>query len=132
MIESGASFGALYGRQLKLLKESSGVDLLSETSGVWIKYDKGSSADELVDSLNGKNTGWCTAGHSTATSQLKDGDFYVYYTKDQNGKMSNPRIAIRMRGYQISEVRGVGAYQHIDEVMARTDILDEKLLEFGT
>ena len=131
LVESGASFGALYGRQLKLLKESSGADLLRETSGVWIKYDKGSSADELVDSLNGKNTGWCTAGHSTATSQLKDGDFYVYYTKDQNGKMSNPRIAIRMRGYQISEVRGVGAYQHIDEVMARTDILDEKLLEFG-
>lgn len=131
LVESGASFGALYGRQLKLLKESSGADLLRETSGVWIKYDKGSSADELVDSLNGKNTGWCTAGHSTATSQLKDGDFFVYYTKDKNGKMSSPRIAIRMRGSRIAEVRGVGANQNIDEVMAGTDILDQKLLDFG-
>ena len=98
---------------------------------MWIKYDKGSSADELVDSLNGKNTGWCTAGHSTATSQLRGGDFYVYYTKDQDGQMSNPRIAIRMRGSRIAEVRGVGASQNIDEVMAGTDILDQKLLDFG-
>ena len=104
---------------------------LRETSGVWIKYDKGSSADELVDSLNGKNTGWCTAGHSTATSQLRGGNFFVYYTKDKNGKMSNPRIAIRMRGSRIAEVRGIGANQNIDEVMAGTDILDQKLLDFG-
>ncbi len=132
LVESGASFGRLYGRQLKLLKESGGASLLSETEGVWVKYNKGSPADELVESLKGKNTGWCTAGHSTATTQLQGGDFYVYYSKDEVGQMSNPRLAIRMQGNQIAEVRGVAANQNVDEFIAGTDILDNKLKEFGS
>ena len=131
LVQSGASFAKLYERQLVLAKEGVGTNLLSEASGVWVKYDKGSSADDLVESLKGKGTGWCTAGHSTAASQLKKGDFYVYYTKDQSGQMSNPRIAIRMEGEEIAEVRGVGPNQNIDQFMAGADILDKKLLEFG-
>ena len=46
--------------------------------------------------------------------------------------MSNPRIAIRMEGEEIAEVRGVGANQNIDEFMAGADILDKKLLEIGS
>ncbi len=132
LVESGASFGRLYGRQLKLLKESEGASLLSETEGVWIKYNKGSSADELVESLRGKNTGWCTAGHSTAKSQLQAGDFYVYYSKDKAGDMSNPRLAIRMQDRQIAEVRGIAKNQNVDEFIAGTNILENKLREFGS
>lgn len=130
LLKSGASFGRLYGRQLKLLKES-GASFLTQTDGRWIKYEKGSSADELVESLKGKNTGWCTAGHSTATSQLQGGDFYVYYSKDELGEISNPRLAIRMEDNKISEIRGIAANQNVDEYIAGTDILENKLKEFG-
>lgn len=51
--------------------------LLPITEGEWRKYEQNSSQRELVDSIKGKGTGWCTAGENTAKSQLKTGDFYV-------------------------------------------------------
>ena len=61
---------------------------------------------ETFQSLEGKGTGWCTAGHSTAQTQVESGDFYVYYTNDSNGEPTQPRLAIRMDGdNRIGEVR---------------------------
>ena len=63
-------------------------------------------AQKLFQSLDGKGTGWCTAGHSTAEIQIRSGDFYVYYTYDANNEPAQPRIAIRMEGKdKIGEVR---------------------------
>jgi hypothetical protein len=70
LVQSGATFGALYGKLFKSLKEGGGVGLRNETRGVWKKYAMGSSPDNLVESLKGKGTGWCTAGRSTAEKQL--------------------------------------------------------------
>jgi len=62
----------------------------------------------LVKSLQGHGTGWCTAGETTTESQLSSGDFYVYYTLDKEGNPTIPRLAVRMEGSQIAEIRGVG------------------------
>ncbi len=100
-----------------------------ETEGIWIKYEQGSDSKKLCDSLQGKNTGWCTAGYETAKTQLDMGDFYIYYTKDNEGEYTNPRIAIRMNGKEeIGEVRGVSKNQNLEEEM--TEIADKKLDEF--
>ena len=99
------------------------------TDGVWIKYEQGDNYKPLWKSLQGKNTGWCTAGEEMARTQLSNGDFYVYYTKDQNGEYKEPRLAIRMDGkYRIGEVRGVGKNQDIEECMI--PIITKKLDEF--
>ena len=53
-------------------------------------------AQNLFDSLQNQNTGYCTANAcSMAITQVDGGDFYVYYSKDINGDTA-PRIAIRM------------------------------------
>ena len=57
---------------------------------------QGSDHMKLVKSLEGKDTGWCTAGASTAKTQLEGGDFYLYYSYDSEGNPTIPRIAIRM------------------------------------
>jgi hypothetical protein len=88
-----------------------------------------SQATLLTKSLQGKGTGWCTAGVNTATAQLENGDFYVYYSKDKLGVPSVPRLAIRMEGGQIAEVRGVAQNQNIDPYIA--PVLEEKMSEFG-
>ena len=104
-------------------------DMDKETEGIWKKYNQGENYKELWKSLQGKNTGWCTAGEETCKSQIKGGDFYVYYTKDEKGNYTNPRIAIRMEGREeIGEVRGIGKNQNIEENM--TSIAEEKLKEF--
>ena len=104
-------------------------DMDKETEGIWKKYNQGENYQELWKSLQGKNTGWCTAGEETCKSQIKGGDFYVYYTKDEEGNYTNPRIAIRMEGTEeIGEVRGIGKNQNIEENM--TSIAEEKLKEF--
>ena len=95
--------------------------------GIWKKYNQGENYQELWKSLQGKNTGWCTAGEETCKSQIEGGDFYVYYTKDEEGNYTNPRIAIRIEGTEeIGEVRGIGKNQNLEENM--TSIAEEKLL----
>ena len=100
--------------------------------GEWIKYEQGDmdQAERLFNSLESKGTGWCTAGKSTAETQIKSGDFYVYYTNDEQGQPTQPRLAIRMNGKsKIGEVRGILPHQEVEPVMQ--EILDEKLKEFG-
>lgn len=102
---------------------------LKETKGIWIKYDQGYNYRPLWKSLQGKNTGWCTAGEENCKSQIENGDFYVYYTYDKEGKPTNPRIAIRMNGKDsIGEIRGIGDSQNLEPEML--PILNEKLNEF--
>lgn len=126
----GANFGKLYGRGL-LLKMNHKLETL-DVKGEWIKYEKGSDPNPLVKSLSGKNTGWCTDGLSTAKEQLSGGDFYVFYSMDSQGAATDPRIAIRMEGSRIGEIRGIGTEQNLDRTILKTKILDDKLKEFGS
>lgn len=98
------------------------------TEGEWIKYDQGSDATPLVQSLQGHGTGWCTAGESTARAQLEAGDFYVYYSLDKQGNPTVPRAAIRMEKDRIGEVRGIAPEQNLDPHIAKT--VQEKMREF--
>ena len=125
-LEHGESFKKLYAYYLT---KKSSVRRDEKTDGIWIKYEQGSDYKPLWESLQGKNTGWCTAGEGTAKIQLTNGDFYVYYTKDENGEYKEPRIAIRMSGKnRIGEVRGVGEHQNLEGCM--TLIAEKKLNEF--
>ena len=106
-----------------------------QTEGKWVKYEMGreEEAQRLYDSLQGKGTGWCTeASLETAKTQVKNGDFYVYYSKDQNGKYTNPRIAIRLLGKNSldgGEIRGIDHSQNLEEEMI--DILEKQLKEMS-
>ena len=125
-LENGESFKKLYEYYLT---NTGYVNRGNDTDGIWVKYDQGSDYKPLWESLQGKNTGWCTAGEETAKTQLYNGDFYVYYTKNKDGEYKEPRIAIRMDGKnKIGEVRGVGEHQNLEGCM--TPIAEEKLNEF--
>lgn len=102
----------------------------NSTDGKWIKYEQGSDYNILRNSLQGYYTGWCTAaGENFAKDQLEAGDFYVYYTLDENGDAKVPRIAIRMDGKnKIGEIRGISGKQNMEPEMM--PILEEKLKEF--
>ena len=127
ILSKGESFKKLY--TYYLTNQDSKTINNDETEGIWIKYNMGSDYIPLWESLQGKNTGWCTAGKETAKTQLAGGDFYVYYTKDENGEYKNPRIAIRMDGTnKIGEVRGTSKNQNLESNME--PILDKKLEEF--
>lgn len=108
----------------------------SGTEGEWVKYNQGSIEDakKLSDSLQNKNTHWCTAAEDTAILQVcgpyvdapEGGDFYVYYSKDKNNNYTLPRIAIRMiDNNSIAEIRGIEDGQNLEEDLV--PILEEKL-----
>lgn len=82
-------------------------ELRAIVEGKWVKYQQETDSTALWASLQNKGTAWCTKGFATAETQLQGGDFYVYYTLDRQGKPTIPRIAIRMQGENIGEVRGV-------------------------
>ena len=123
------NFKTLYEYSIKTIMNK-GEKQSNTTLGKWIKYEQGSDYHILRDSLQGYYTGWCTAaGENFAKGQLKNGDFYVYYTLDENGEAKVPRIAIRMNGHnEIREIRGIANNQNMEPEMI--PILDKKLEEF--
>jgi len=123
----GANFGKLYAHAVLEIAPTS-PELLKDTRGSWTKFNQSSdprTARRLAGSLQGHGTGWCTAGESTANIQLQGGDFYVYYTRDEDGKETVPRVAIRMQEGSVAEVRGINTAQELESEMA--DITSERL-----
>ena len=123
------NFKTLYEYSIKMIMNK-GEKQSNTTLGKWVKYEQGSDYHKLRDSLQGYYTGWCTAaGENFAKGQLEAGDFYVYYTLDENGEAKVPRIAIRMNGHdEIGEIRGIADNQNMESEMI--PILDKKLEEF--
>lgn len=127
MIKSG-SFAKLYLALLKQKKEKLYNE--QDIEGVWIKYDQKDDYKSLYESLQGYNTCWSFASEAMCKSQLKNGDFYIYYTKDNNEDYKVPRLAIRMDNKtRIDEIIGVGQNQNIEPHLE--GVLDKKLDEFG-
>lgn len=142
---SSGSFPKLYGTLLANKKE---IRIVSN-DGKWVKYNYETTKEaerklkegkepeylRLYNDLQGYNTGWCTAAsRETAKSQIcggksyEGGDFYVYYTKNENNEYKIPRIAIRMNKNSIGEIRGIAQSQNIENSMEV--VLEEKLREF--
>jgi hypothetical protein len=105
---------------------------IAKTSGggKWIKFNGGSNTPEDERRANAsdlsslvQDTYWCTK--TNAKGQLNDGDFYVYVTEKDGKKF--PRIAIRMEGNKVGEVRGnASAAQDLEPEM--NPIAEEFLL----
>ncbi len=119
-----ANFGDLYAYAIEKITPAS-AEQKESIAGAWMCYNKGSDATPLYESLQGHGTGWCTAGESTARVQLTAGDFYIYYSADEHGENTIPRIAIRMQKDQIAEVRGINKDQELEPALI--DIAKEKM-----
>jgi hypothetical protein len=104
-------------------------ELLKTIEGEWKKYAMGSDPKKLVEAIQGRGTGWCTAGEATASTQLRVGDFHVYFSENAHGVPVLPRLAIRMQRDGIAEIRGVAPKQEIDPFIP--PVLEKKLSEFG-
>ena len=108
LLQTG-NFGKLYAKALEEVGFTD-PELLKITRGSWAKYDQTHDPREvkrLADALKPYGTGWCTSGEGWARSQLAAGDFYVFYTEDTTGVARVPRVAIRMQGDEVVEVRGI-------------------------
>ncbi|MFA6463080.1 MAG: hypothetical protein WCT51_03450 [Candidatus Shapirobacteria bacterium] len=122
-ILDSANFSKIYAYAIDKVTPAS-KENKEKIEGEWTKFNQGDDHIPLYESLQGHGTGWCTAGEETSRIQLIKGDFYVYYSKDQDNKNTIPRIAIRMENGQVAEVRGINADQNLEGNM--TDIAKEK------
>ncbi|MFA7653823.1 MAG: hypothetical protein WCX97_02155 [Candidatus Magasanikbacteria bacterium] len=127
LMSGNENFAKLYAWAIEKVTPAS-KEQLAGTEGKWVKYDRGSDHMPLVQSLQGHGTGWCTAGESTAETQLQGGDFYVFYSLDPKGQPTVPRAAIRMQEDNIAEVRGIGPDQNLDPYIGQ--VVQEKMKEF--
>lgn len=127
LMSGNENFSKLYAWAIEKVTPAS-KEQLAGTEGKWVKYDRGSDHMPLVQSLQGHGTGWCTAGESTAQTQLQGGDFYVFYSLDPQGKPTVPRAAIRMQENNIAEVRGIGPDQNLDPYIGQ--VVQKKMKEF--
>ena len=76
-----------------------------------VKNSLEEAAEKLAAGAAG--TPWCTAGVGTARSQIRNGDFYIYYNKGV------PQVAIRMDGTdKIGEIRGNSPKQALTQTQA--------------
>ena len=109
----GANFSKLYAYAIENITPAS-PEQLKDTDGRWVKFDQGSDSRALAESLQGHATGWCVAGEGVAEGYLGRGDFYVFYTKDQDGNYTIPRSAIATTDGEVTEVRGIAGNQNIE------------------
>ena len=123
----GENFPKLYAWAIEKVTPAS-KERLTSIGGKWVKYNKGTDHMPLVESLQGYGTGWCTAGESTAKTQLEGGDFYVFYSMDEEGNPTIPRAAIRMQEDKIGEVRGIAKDQNLDPFIG--GVVQEKMKDF--
>ena len=122
---NNGSFAQLYG-QFLAENPSITTERLQDTRGEWVKYQQGSDATDLYQSLQGHTLEWCTAGAlDTAQNQVAGGDFYVYYSFDASDQPIIPRIAIRMEDDRIAEIRGIEHDQHLDPYIG--EVLESKI-----
>lgn len=124
----GTNFSKIYTHALHEAT-SNAPEVREDTRGSWVKFDQTENPDEIrnmTESLHGHNTGWCTAGEGTAAKQLEDNNFYIYYSRDENGEDTVPRVAIRMKAGRfkkagrVAEIRGIGPDQNLEGVMSDT------------
>jgi hypothetical protein len=127
---STENFAKIYAQFLLEIPEYS-TEGLQKTAGEWKLFPQGSDPAQLVKSLEGYPLEWCTADPDTAKTQLQNGDFYVYYSYNEDGEPVIPRLAIRMEGKQkIAEPpRGIAPNQNLDPYIH--PVLKQKLTEFG-
>lgn len=102
---------------------------MQTTKGQWITYSQGSKSEALSRSLQGKGSGWCIAGENLAQEYLKNGNLFVYYTRDKEDKFTIPRVIIVSQGNRVTEVRGIEWEQNVDDHIKGTNIIVDKLKE---
>jgi hypothetical protein len=122
------SFKKLYAHALKKSISLEEIDI-NHAGGEWVRYEKGANHGPFFQSLQGHGTGWCTASENTARKYLDNGDVFVFYSEDLDGKARIPRAAICMKGDRIAEVRGVAEQQNLDSGIIK--VVEDKLGEFG-
>lgn len=103
----------------------------SSTDGIWKKYiNNENDANSLLHAIECKNTGWCIANGTSIRSFLREGDFYIYYTIDDKGEYTIPRIAILTKGQDdIDQIRGIEPGENLEESMLK--IVENKLNSMG-
>ena len=104
-----------YVNSLKLPEER-----LVITEGKWRLFPQKSNPHNLVKAIEGFNTGWCIAGEPIAANYLFYSDIYIYFSKDNEGNYTIPRVAIVFNKYlnQITELRGIAKKQNLDQYIA--------------
>ena len=102
-----------------IIKDTSEITLKNVNTynmGKWIKFDgRASDSENYAENVIKlktlvQDTSWCTK--TLASSQLEQGDFYVFIDND-----NKPHIAVKMNGNEIDEVRGIknGDNQELEE-----------------
>lgn len=118
------NFTKLYGIAIEEFRPIS-EELLKQTEGEWRVFPKGTDPQILVDTLKNHGTGWCIRGLSTAKRYLDANDLEIFYSNDEEGNPTVPRVVIVSSGNKISEVRGVEKQENMDDYIG--DVVQEKL-----
>ncbi len=128
MVSNNTNFGKMYAGAIQELDRSvEGEKNWEETEGEWKTFEKGSEPSIMQETLANKRSNLCIGeGSAHAKSYLDTGDMHIYYSKDNRGNYTMPRIAISVQNNSVWEVRGTyNKNEDIDPFIG--DILEEKL-----
>ena len=106
--------------------------------GIWVKYGGNNPSSEFLDSevkrvtsdLEGHKTGWIVQSpyvHLVDTA-LSWGGVLIYYTKDDNGEFTVPRIYIQLHEWDIQSIFGRAKNGYLEPNML--SVLSQKLRTF--
>lgn len=118
------NFSKLYGIAIEEFRPIS-EELLKITEGEWRTFPQGTDSELLVQTLKNHGTGWCIRGKSTAKRYLDTNDLEVFYSNDEEGNPTVPRVVIVSSKGRIFEVRGIEKQENLDPYIG--EVVHEKL-----
>ena len=92
--------------------------------GIWIKYNK-KEGKKLVKSIENKKTGWCIEKDEAAKICLNYRDIEIFYTKDENGNYTVPRLAVISTSKYISTIMGIKEDELVE--LELVEAIEEKI-----
>jgi len=128
-IGQGAKFAELYAHMIMIELVAGQEKGYSIEDGEWVNFEKESSPEIMIESINKFHTGWCITSKSQASKYLSEGNIWIYFTKNKEGIISLPRLTIRVVNDEIVEVAGVNSNQQVEDELL--GVLENKLCEFA-
>lgn len=110
-------FISIYSLNLDKVKLAAKESKEQTNIGKWVKFEKGSNYSSLHQLIQNHGTGWDIAGQQVLKNQIKDNDFYIYFSKDKNQNYSIPRIFVKTKEEKVIKVGGITDYQNLEPDM---------------
>ncbi len=107
----------IYSLNLSKVKLAAMEPKEQNNTGYWTKFEGSDYYSVYCKYIQNYGTGWDIAGQQVLKNELKYNDFYIYFSKNEQGRYLIPRIFVKTKEEKVINIGGVADYQNLEPYM---------------